>query len=171
MTFTHQNGRILNRAAGKLLMVMGGNPNDRISASQERIAALALGAIQAIRTHGTDPEMLNSRCHGQGKRHTVGEPSAGEALAAITTSVAARARKASSARPPRPTAAVAQAQGLRWLLDDLLDAEPELRALLASPSGLPTSQRQRLAAFCAGIGAALNAAPDRPGPPLAGSDG
>ena len=66
---------------------------------------------------------------------------------------------------------MAQAQGLRWLLDDLLDAEPELRALLASPSGLPTSQRQRLAAFCAGIGAALNAAPDRPGPPLADSDG
>jgi hypothetical protein len=50
---------------------------------------------------------------------------------------------------------VAQAQGLRWLLDDLLDAEADLLALLASPSAIPSGQRQRLAQFCTRIAMAL----------------
>ena len=47
---------------------------------------------------------------------------------------------------------VAAAQGLRWLLDDLLDAEQELVALLATPTGVPAGQRERLAGFCTRVG-------------------
>lgn len=60
-----------------------------------------------------------------------------------------------AAIPQTAAASVAQAQGLRWLLDDLLDAEPELLRLLASPTAVPASQRERLATFCLRIGAAL----------------
>jgi hypothetical protein len=47
---------------------------------------------------------------------------------------------------------VAAAQGLRWLLDDLLEAEQDLLALLATPTGVPMEQRERLAGFCTRVG-------------------
>ena len=47
---------------------------------------------------------------------------------------------------------VAAAQGLRWLLDDLLVAEQDLLALLANPTGVPAEQRERLAGFCTRVG-------------------
>jgi hypothetical protein len=47
---------------------------------------------------------------------------------------------------------VVAAQGLRWLLDDLLDAEQDLLALLATPTGVPAEQRERLAGFCTTVG-------------------
>ena len=47
---------------------------------------------------------------------------------------------------------VAGAQGLRWLLDDLLVAEQDLLELLANPTGLPAEQRERLAGFCTRVG-------------------
>lgn len=73
----------------------------------------------------------------------------------MTPTTEACAREATATIPPSPTAAVAQAQGLRWLLDDLLDAEADLLALLASPSAIPSGQRQRLAQFCTRIAVAL----------------
>lgn len=60
--------------------------------------------------------------------------------------------------PPVPAVArqrqlsVSAAQGLRWLLDDLLDAEQDMMALLATPSGVPVEQRERLAGFCTRVG-------------------
>ena len=39
---------------------------------------------------------------------------------------------------------VAAAQGLRWLLEDLLDAEQDLLALLTKPASVPVEQRERL---------------------------
>lgn len=141
-------------------MVRRGNPNDRISARQGAIGAISLGAIQTIPPLGTDPEMLNSYCQGQDTRHTVGTARSTGALHPMPPSVLINSRATNTTRPARPASTVAQAQGLRWLLDDLLDAELELRALIASPSGLPSSQRQRLAAFCAAITAALAESPD-----------
>lgn len=47
---------------------------------------------------------------------------------------------------------VAAAQGLRWILDDLLDAEQDLVALLATPTGVRVEQRERLAGFCTRVG-------------------
>ena len=43
---------------------------------------------------------------------------------------------------------MAETQGLLWLLDDVLQAENDLLALLAKPSVLPMEQRERLLIFC-----------------------
>ena len=43
---------------------------------------------------------------------------------------------------------MAETQGLLWLLDDVLQAQNDLLALLAKPSVLPMEQRERLLIFC-----------------------
>jgi hypothetical protein len=54
----------------------------------------------------------------------------------------------SPASSTRIEQAVAETQGLLWLLDDVLQAQDDLLALLAKPSGLPMEQRERLLIFC-----------------------
>ncbi len=54
----------------------------------------------------------------------------------------------STASSTRIKQAVAETQGLLWLLDDVLQAQDDLLALLAKPSGLPMEQRERLLIFC-----------------------
>jgi hypothetical protein len=54
----------------------------------------------------------------------------------------------STASSTRIEQAVAETQGLIWLLDDVLQAQDDLLALLAKPSGLPMEQRERLLIFC-----------------------
>ncbi len=49
----------------------------------------------------------------------------------------------------------ARTQALCWLLDDLLDAEDDLLALVARPGALTGWRRERLGAFCQRTGAAL----------------
>jgi hypothetical protein len=51
-----------------------------------------------------------------------------------------------------PAKAALRIQALRWLLDDLLDAEQDLLELLSSPTAMPAEQRQWLMAFCEQIG-------------------
>jgi hypothetical protein len=50
---------------------------------------------------------------------------------------------------------VASTQALCWLLDELLDAEDDLLALVASPEALSGWRRERLGEFCQRMGAAL----------------
>jgi hypothetical protein len=50
---------------------------------------------------------------------------------------------------------VARTQALCWLLDELLDAEDDLLALVARPEALSGWRRERLAEFCQREGAAL----------------
>jgi hypothetical protein len=52
-------------------------------------------------------------------------------------------------------AEVARTQALCWLLDELLDAEEELLALVARPEALSGWRPERLAEFCQRMGAAL----------------
>ena len=52
-------------------------------------------------------------------------------------------------------AEVARTQALCWLLDELLDAEDDLLALLARPEALSGWRRERLGEFCQRMGAAL----------------
>ena len=54
----------------------------------------------------------------------------------------------STASSTRIAQAVAETQGLLWLLDDVLQAQDDLLALLAKPSGLPMKKRDRLLIFC-----------------------
>ena len=49
----------------------------------------------------------------------------------------------------------ARTQALCWLLDDLLDAEDDLLALVARPGALTGWRRERLGAFCQQTEAAL----------------
>ena len=51
--------------------------------------------------------------------------------------------------------AVARTQALCWLLDELLDAEVDLLALVARPEALSGWRRERLGEFCHRAGAAL----------------
>ena len=55
---------------------------------------------------------------------------------------------------PNPTE-VARTQALCWLLDELLDAEDDLLALVARPEALSGWRRERLGEFCQRVGAAL----------------
>lgn len=48
-----------------------------------------------------------------------------------------------------------QAQGLCWLLDDLLDAQEHLLLLMSRPDGLGVHRRRRLAQFCEQVQAQL----------------
>jgi hypothetical protein len=57
------------------------------------------------------------------------------------------------ASPDHPE--VASAQALCWLLDELLDAEDDLLALVARPEALSGWRRERLGEFCQRVGAAL----------------
>jgi hypothetical protein len=50
---------------------------------------------------------------------------------------------------------IARTQALCWLLDELLDAEDDLLALMARPEALVGWRRERLGEFCERIGAAL----------------
>jgi hypothetical protein len=52
----------------------------------------------------------------------------------------------------------ARTQALCWLLDDLLDAEDDLLALVARPGALTGWRRERLGAFCQRTGVALRGA-------------
>ncbi|MFN5464351.1 MAG: hypothetical protein ACK5CQ_04845 [Cyanobacteriota bacterium] len=54
----------------------------------------------------------------------------------------------STASYTRIKQAVAEAQGLLWLLDDVLHAQDDLLALLAKPTGLPMEQRELWLTFC-----------------------
>jgi hypothetical protein len=54
----------------------------------------------------------------------------------------------STASSTRIEQTVAETQGLLWLLDDVLQAQDDLLALLAKPSGLPMEQQERLLIFC-----------------------
>ena len=56
-----------------------------------------------------------------------------------------------SPNPPK----VARTQALCWLLDELLDAEDDLLALVARPGALSGWRRERLGEFCQRVGAAL----------------
>ena len=51
--------------------------------------------------------------------------------------------------------ALARTQALCWLLDELLDAEDDLLALVARPVALSGWRRERLGEFCQRMGAAL----------------
>ncbi len=53
------------------------------------------------------------------------------------------------------TKEVARTQALCWLLDDLLDAEEDLVALVARPEALSGWRRERLGEFCQRVGTAL----------------
>jgi hypothetical protein len=57
------------------------------------------------------------------------------------------------ASPDHPE--VAKTQALCWLLDELLDAEDDLLALVARPEALSGWRRERLTEFCQRAGAAL----------------
>jgi hypothetical protein len=48
----------------------------------------------------------------------------------------------STENPADTELAVEETQGLLWLLDDVLQAQDDLLALLAKPSGLPMEQRE-----------------------------
>jgi hypothetical protein len=50
---------------------------------------------------------------------------------------------------------VARTQALCWLLDELLDAEEELLALVARPEALSGWRRERLGEFCQRVGEGL----------------
>ena len=50
---------------------------------------------------------------------------------------------------------VARTQALCWLLDELLDAEDDLLALVARPEALSSWRRERLGEFCQRVGDAL----------------
>jgi hypothetical protein len=50
---------------------------------------------------------------------------------------------------------IARTQALCWLLDELLDAEDDLLALVARPEALSGWRRERLGEFCERVGAAL----------------
>jgi len=50
---------------------------------------------------------------------------------------------------------LARTQVLCWLLDELLDAEDDLLALVARPEALSGWRRERLGEFCQQVGAAL----------------
>ena len=50
---------------------------------------------------------------------------------------------------------LARAQALCWLLDELLDAEDDLLALVARPEALSGWRRERLGEFCQRVGAAM----------------
>jgi hypothetical protein len=50
---------------------------------------------------------------------------------------------------------VARTQALCWLLDELLDAEEDLLALVARPEALSGWRREQLAEFCQRMGVAL----------------
>jgi hypothetical protein len=50
---------------------------------------------------------------------------------------------------------VARTQALCWLLDELLDAEDDLLALVSRPEALSGWRRERLGEFCQRMGAAL----------------
>ena len=49
----------------------------------------------------------------------------------------------------------ARTQALCWLLDELLDAEDDLLALVARPEVLSGWRRERLREFCQRVGEAL----------------
>ncbi len=49
----------------------------------------------------------------------------------------------------------ARTQALCWLLDELLDAEDDLLALLALPGALVGWRRERLGEFCRRVGEGL----------------
>ncbi len=49
----------------------------------------------------------------------------------------------------------ARTQALCWLLDDLLDAEDDLLALVARPGALVGCRRERLEEFCRRVGEGL----------------
>jgi hypothetical protein len=49
----------------------------------------------------------------------------------------------------------ARTQALCWLLDELLDAEDDLLALVNRPGALVGWRRERLAEFCRRVGEAL----------------
>ena len=51
--------------------------------------------------------------------------------------------------------ALAGTQALCWLLDELLDAEDDLLALVARPEALSGWRRERLGEFCQRVGAAM----------------
>ena len=51
--------------------------------------------------------------------------------------------------------ALARTQALCWLLDELLDAEDDLLALVARPEALSGWRRERLGEFCQRMGAAM----------------
>ena len=50
---------------------------------------------------------------------------------------------------------IARTQALCWLLDELLDAEDDLLALVARPEALSGWRRERLGEFCQRMGAAM----------------
>jgi hypothetical protein len=50
---------------------------------------------------------------------------------------------------------LARTQALCWLLDEFLDAEDDLLALVARPEALSGLLRERLGEFCQRAGAAL----------------
>ena len=50
---------------------------------------------------------------------------------------------------------IARTQALCWLLDELLDAEDDLLALVARPEALSGWRRKRLGEFCQRVGAAM----------------
>ena len=50
---------------------------------------------------------------------------------------------------------LARTQALCWLLDDLLDAEEDLLALVARPEALSGWRRERLGEFCQRVGEGL----------------
>jgi len=50
---------------------------------------------------------------------------------------------------------VSRTQSLCWLVDELLDAEDDLLALVARPEALSGWRRERLGEFCQRVGAAL----------------
>ncbi len=50
---------------------------------------------------------------------------------------------------------IARTQALCWLLDELLDGEDDLLALVARPEALSGWRREQLAEFCQRMGAAL----------------
>jgi hypothetical protein len=56
-----------------------------------------------------------------------------------------------SPNPPE----LARTQALCWLLDEILDAEDDLLALVARPEALSGWRRERLGEFCQRVGAAL----------------
>jgi hypothetical protein len=57
------------------------------------------------------------------------------------------------ASPDHPE--LARTQALCWLLDELLDAEDDLLALVARAEALSGWRRERLGEFCQQVGAAL----------------
>jgi hypothetical protein len=54
----------------------------------------------------------------------------------------------STENPADTELAVEETQGLFWLVDDVLQAQDDLLALLARPTGLPMEQQERLLIFC-----------------------